>query len=366
MRRAAPGKNRNKRKTGWALLLAGTLLLAGCRERQPPAPALSWTSPASISSSEPACGVSFLMNTFVEQKWYGENARTCLDEITARLGELEQQLSLYLEESEVSKINRAAGKEPVAVSEGTYGLLKRAVSFCELSGGQFDITVAPLTLAWGITSQDPHVPAGEDIEAAKALVDYRKIRFDDENRTVMLEEAGMSIDLGGIAKGMAAGLVSEIPERYGVSGYLSIGGNLMVRGAKPDGSAFLFGIRDPRGSASEYLAVVELDGYTMATTGGYERYFEENGVRYHHVIDPFTGYPADTDLTSVTVISRDGTLADAMSTILFMKGSDEIIEYLDSEEYWVIAVDRDQNVVTSPGVRPRLTPAGGGYHFNGL
>lgn len=289
-----------------------------------------------------------------------------MEEITQRLEELERQLSLYVEGSEIEQINRAAGTGPAAVSQQTYDFLKRAAAFCEWSEGQFDITIAPLTLTWGVTSEQPRVPPREEIDAAKALVDYRKILFDDQNRTVMLAERGMSIDPGGIAKGLAAELVKEIPQKYGVSGYLSIGGNLMVNGKKPDGSEFKFGIRDPRGTAADYLAVIELDGYIMATTGDYERFFEEGGVRYHHVLDPFTGYPADTDLVSVTIVSKDGTLADAMSTILFMKGSDEIIKYLDSDDFWVIAVDRDNNVITSPGVRGALTPADRGYHFDGL
>lgn len=301
-----------------------------------------------------AAGVEFIMNTFVEQRWYGENAQKTYDEIVSALKELENSLSLYVENSEISMLNAAAGKHPVAFSDDCYSLLKEAVGFCEQSGGIFDITIAPLTLVWNITASEPVIPNDEDIARAQQLVNYKDIIFDDSVKTVMLAREGMSVDLGGIAKGMAAGKMRRFAEKNDVSGFLSIGGNMMVCGKKPDGGDFVIGIRDPRGDASEFIATVTLDGLTMATTGDYERYFEQDGVRYHHVLDPFTGRPSESDLISVTVISENGTLADCLSTSIFLQGSGALEKYLTRDDCMIAAVTKDKDVYVSPALKERL------------
>lgn len=303
-----------------------------------------------------AVGVEFVMNTWVEQRWYGENSQQTYDEILVALKALEAQLSLYQENSEISRLNSAAGKNPVALSHETYEFLREAASYCEQSGGLFDITIAPLTLVWNVTSENPRVPTEKEISEAQKLVDYRRIIFDDENETAMLSYEGMSIDLGGIAKGTAAELMRQYAIKNDVQGYLSIGGNMMVQGKKPDGTDFVIGVRDPRGDASEYIATLSLDGLTMATTGDYERYFELDGVRYHHVIDPFTGYPSSSDLISVTVVSENGTLADCLSTSIFLSGSEELESYLNRDDCMVIAVTRDFDVYASESLKERVTP----------
>lgn len=301
-----------------------------------------------------AAGVEFIMDTFIEQRWYGENAQKTYDDITSALREIEGSLSLYVEDSEISRLNAAAGKHPVALSDDCYSLLKEAAEYCGQSGGLFDITIAPLTLVWGITDDEPDIPDDDEIIAAQQLVNYRDIIFDDGAGTVMLAREGMSIDLGGIAKGMAAGKMRRYAEENGVSGFLSIGGNMMVCGKKPDGGDFVIGIRDPRGDQSEFIATVTLDGLTMATTGDYERYFEKDGVRYHHVLDPFTGRPSESDLISVTVISENGTLADCLSTSIFLQGSGALESYLNRDDCMIAAVTKDKEVYISPALGDRL------------
>lgn len=302
-----------------------------------------------------AVGMDFVMNTWVEQRWYGENAQQTYDEILGALKELEGKLSLYEENSEISRLNSAAGQHPVALSHDTYQFLRQAAEDCAQAQGLFDITIAPLTLAWDVTSESPRIPSEAEIQEAQKLVDYRRIIFDDANETAMLANAGMRIDLGGIAKGMAAALMRQYAVKNNVQGYLSLGGNMMVQGKKPDGKDYVIGIRDPRGDASEYIASLALDGLTMATTGDYERYFEQDGVRYHHIIDPFTGYPSATDLISVTVVSEDGTLADYLSTLIFMRGSAALSNYLDRDDCMVLAITDKLEVYASEPLRERLT-----------
>ncbi|MFV0498271.1 MAG: FAD:protein FMN transferase [Candidatus Fimivivens sp.] len=314
-----------------------------------------------------AAGTEFVMNTWVEQRWYGENAQKTYDEVLASLKELENKLSLYVEESEISRLNSAAGVQPVALSRDTYQLLRQATDYCAQADGLFDITVAPLTVVWNVNSDNPRIPTQEEIKGAQKLVDYRRIIFDDANQTAMLADAGMRIDLGGIAKGVAASLMRQYAVANDVQGYLSIGGNMMVQGKKMDGTDFVIGMRDPRGDASEFIASLPLDGLTMATTGDYERYFEQEGIRYHHVMDPFTGYPAVTDLISVAVVSENGALADYLSTLIFMRGSQALPTYLARNDCMVLAVTKDFEVYASEALQDRLTinpQKKTTYHFN--
>lgn len=336
------------------IIVLCTAIMFGCTDAQ------------GQTGTGPISGVEFVMNTWVEQRWYGENAQNTYDQVLKALKELERNLSLYVDDSEISRLNSAAGQYPVALSHDTYQFLRQATAYCAQADGLFDITIAPLTLVWNVTSENPRVPSKEEIEGAQKLVDYRRIIFDDAAETAMLADAGMEIDLGGIAKGMAAALMRQYPVENGVQGYVSIGGNMMVQGKKPDGSDFVIGVRDPRGDASEYIASLTLDGLTMATTGDYERYFEQDGVRYHHVIDPFTGYPSATDLISVTVVSEDGALADYLSTLIFMRGSEALPAYLSRDDCMVLAVTKAFEVYASEPLQERLTinPQKTAYHFN--
>jgi len=333
----------------FTVMFACLMLLSGC----------------GFAKQQSYSGVEFIMDTFVEHRWYGKNAQQTYMDINQKLRDIEVELSWYYPESDISKLNQAAGKHPVALSDECYSLLKEAVAYCELSGGIFDITVAPLTKVWDVTAKEPKVPSDGDIEAAKQLVNYKDIIFNDADKTVMLAREGMSIDLGGIAKGFAAGAVRSIADKNRVDGYVSIGGNIMMNGKKPDGSDFIIGVRDPRGDASEYIATVDFDGLIMATTGDYERYFEQDGVRYHHILDPFTGRPSDSDLISVTVLSENGTLADCFSTLIFLKGSEGLPEFLERDDCMIIAVTEDKDVYFSSSLKGRLkpNPSKTDYHF---
>lgn len=303
-------------------------------------------------------GVTYAMNTVIEQKWYGESADTVYTGMETKIREIESVLSLHLSQSEIASINENAGVQPVEVSQRTFDLLQRAKELSEQSDGAFDITIAPVVELWGITSDHPHVPTDEELAQAMALMGLEDLVLDEEACTAYLTRPGMAIDLGGIAKGWTADQLREYARELGAErGYVSLGGNLMIIGERPDGDPFKFGLRDPQGDASTYLGTVTLeDGYTMATTGGYERYFEEDGIRYHHVLDPRTGYPADSDLLSVAVISKDGTLADYLSTTLFVQGLEAAKAAAGSEDYALVMVDQENNVWISGSLRGNFEP----------
>ena len=303
-------------------------------------------------------GITYAMNTVIEQKWYGESADTVYTGMETKIREIESALSLHLSQSEIAAINENAGVQPVEVSQRTFDLLQRAKELSEQSDGAFDITIAPVVELWGITSDHPHVPTDEELAQAMALMGLEDLVLDEEACTAYLTRPGMAIDLGGIAKGWTADQLREYARELGAErGYVSLGGNLMIIGERPDGDPLKFGLRDPQGDASTYLGTVTLeDGCTMATTGGYERYFEEDGIRYHHVLDPRTGYPADSDLLSVAVISKDGTLADYLSTTLFVQGLEAAKAAAGSEDYALVMVDQENNVWISGSLRGNFEP----------
>lgn len=334
------------------LFAAASVLFTGCA---------SCSFSVSVNTPKGAASerTSYLMHTMVVQKWYGENAEETCDEIEDALSDFEAMASLYISGSEVSRINEAAGKGYVRVSDELFEMLKEAKQLCEESGGAFDITIGPLVLLWNISGQDgePHVPEQTDIDEAVSKVDYNKLLLDDENRAVMLEDEGMKLDLGGAAKGYAAGLMKSIAEKNGVSGYLSIGGNMLVVGKDPGGDPFVIGLRDPLKDSNSYFATIDITGYTMATSSAAEIFFEEDGVRYHHILDPKTGYPSDTDLLQVTVVSKDGLLADALSTTIFSKGSECLEEYMNRDDCMVLAVTKDKEVYGSDEIWELVTPA---------
>ncbi len=306
---------------------------------------------------------SFAMDTFVIQQIYADDdtaeaAATAVDE---ELADLEEMMSMYNTDSQISKINNQAGMTEVNVytpSKELYSLIKKAVGFCKSSNGSFDITVAPLVKLWNITGSDSgehEIPSDTSIKSALERVNYKNIVLDDENKTIWLKKAFMAIDLGGVAKGYACEKIKSVYEEYGVtSAIVSFGGNICTIGSKPDGSAFSVGLRDPFGNENDIFAKITADGRIIATSGAYERYFEKDGVRYHHILSTKTGYPAESDLESVSVLSDDGTFADYMSTELFIGGTDAVVQILGESDYSVIAVDKNKNVYASENIRQNV------------
>ncbi len=259
---------------------------------------------------------------------------------------------MHLPDSEIAKVNDNAGVSAVTVSEETYRLLKRGRELSLQSNGLFDITIGPLVKLWGITSDAPQIPTDSEIQSYRKRVNISKLSLNDEKKTAKLTNPYMEIDLGGIAKGYACDLAKKKYQELGLeSGLLSLGGNIYSFGTKPDGTAFIIGLRDPRGEESDLMGNLTAPGKVVATSGDYERYFEQDGTRYHHILDPKTGYPAKTDLISVTVIAEEGALADFLSTTLFIAGKEEVLKNLDNDKFDVIAVDNQMQVYVSAGMK---------------
>lgn len=282
----------------------------------------------------------FAMDTVMTLTVCGPHGEEALEAAVQELARLDALWSVSSPDSEVSKLNDKAGD--TQLSEDTVALLERALEVCRETGGLFDPTIYPLMTLWGFHTDHPHVPAQAQIDALLPLVDGQELLL--KGGALSLGE-GQSVDLGGIAKGFASARVMEIFQEHGVSsGMVSLGGNIQTLGAKPDGSPWRIGVRDPKGSANSYLGVLSVMNQAVITSGGYERFFEEGGQTYIHILDPRTGCPAQSDLASVTVVSADGTLADGLSTALYIMGSQA------AAEFWVERADRfDMVLVTQSG-----------------
>lgn len=306
------------KRTMAAVLALGLLLAGGC---------------ARAATEKPLSRQGFMLNTAVSIALYDLRDEAILDGAFALCEEYEQLLSRTIETSDVYRINAAQG-EPVRVSAPTLEALQAALDYAELSGGAFDPTIEPLTTLWDIMSDSPRVPEGDDIAAALSRVDWTQVRI--EGDAVSLAP-GMGLDLGGIAKGYIADRLREYLRAQGVgSALINLGGNVLTLGGKPDGSEFVVGIQKPFGERqSDLIGAYRIKDMSVVTSGVYERYFEQDGVLYHHILDTETGYPVDNDVFSVTIISPGSTEGDALSTICFALGVDsglELIESLDGIE----------------------------------
>ncbi len=296
-------------------VLAASLLFSGCKP--------------GAAAGQKQTAATFAMDTLITQDAYGVNAEEAMRQVNLALAEQEARLSLFKETGDIASVNRAAGEGGAAVSPKTEALLRQALSLSAQSEGAFAITVAPLTLAWGITTDHPRVVPEAEREQLLQLVDDSAVTFQDGK--VSLSRAGMGLDLGGIAKGAACNVAAAIYEEYEVdNALLSIGGNVYARGTKPGGQPWKVGFRDPQGDGASYIASFDLEDEVIAVSGGYERYFEEDGIRYIHILDPRTGAPAQSDILSVGVIDKDGAAADFWSTTLYIWGVEKAVEFIQN------------------------------------
>lgn len=290
----------------------------------------------------------FAMDTVMTLTAYGPHREEALDEAVQELARLDALWSVGSPDSEVSGLNSRS--EGLRLSADTVTLLARALEVCRDTGGLFDPTIYPLMTLWGFHTEHPRVPARGDIDALLPLVDGGKLRLEDGS--LILGE-GQSVDLGGIAKGFASARVMAIFQTHGVkSGMASLGGNVQTLGPKPDGTLWRIGVRDPEGPAGDYLGVLSVKDRAVITSGGYERYFEEGGETYIHILDPRTGYPAKSDLASATVVSADGALADGLSTALYIMGSQAAAEFWAQRagRFDMVLVTRSGEIFVTEGI----------------
>ena len=287
-------------------------------------------------------GEWFAMDTVMTAAVYG--SADALDAVEAETYRLDALLAAQKDDSEIAAVNDGAE----VVSEETAALLRRALDIAAETDGAYDPTVYPLMRAWGFADGSYRVPEQTELDALLERTGWKNVSVD--GTTASLPE-GFALDLGGIGKGYAAGRCKEILKAHGVtSALLSLGGNVSALGSKPDGTAWTVAIEDPDGG--DYLGTVQISYQCVVTSGGYQRYFELDGVRYWHILDPETGKPARSGMKSVTIVSADDTLADALSTALFVMGEEQAADFwrVHRAEFGAVWLTEDGRLFVTEGL----------------
>ena len=331
-----------------AMVMVCAMALTGCAGKK-------GTSENTASDEEPYSRDIFAMDTYMTVSAYGDAGEKAVDAAVKEINRLDALLSTGKASSEVSELNASNGGK---LSADTNALMDAALDLYESTDHVFDITIYPVMKLWGFTDQNYKVPSDGDLKAALELVDASTLDYNQSKKTVDFTVKGTKIDFGGIAKGYTSATVAQLYRDLGVtSGLINLGGNVQTVGLKPDGSEWRIGIQHPE-DENDMLGVVETHDKAVITSGGYERNFEEDGVVYHHIIDPSTGYPADSGLISVTIVSEDGTLADGLSTSLFIMGREKAAEYWKAhqKEFEFILCEDDGTLVVSNGLKEKFTP----------
>lgn len=301
------------------------------------------------------------MGTVMSHKAFGPDAEECLTAVCEEVNRLERLLSRFLPDSDISRINRSAGIGCERVSPDTLQVLSHAVEFSSRCPGCFAVTIAPLVALWNGNRDQSAAPDESSIRQVLPLVNDQDLLLDPQQGMAGLKKVGQSVDLGGIGKGFAADRILEIYRQYGISSaYSNLGGNVVALGTKPDRSPWHIGIQHPR-RESDVLGAVAVVNQTVVTSGDYQRYFTDSqGKRHHHILNPMTGYPAESGLISVSVVSESSLAADALSTTLFVAGMEKGLAFLKSFPHTeAILVDTELNVCITRGLRYRFQAAEG-------
>lgn len=316
---------------------------------------------------EPVSGSEFCLDTSCEITIYDmegmseDKAAGIIDQAFAEIREYENMLSRTVEGSDVYRINHADGKS-TEVSAETLDVIRTGLLMAELSGGKFDITVGALTDLWKFTSDNPSVPEDQEIRKALETVGYENITM--KGNEVGLSDSETRIDLGGVAKGYIADKTGEYMEAQGVTkAIINLGGNITAIGEKEEDTPWTIGIERPYSDRSEIVGSIKVSDKTVVTSGIYERQFVEDGVRYHHVLDPQTGYPAETDLEAVTITAVKGNsgFCDSLSTACLILGKEKahrLVLKLQDEypqmEIEAAFIDKNDNIAQTDGMNLEL------------
>lgn len=292
-----------------------------------------------------------------------EKAADAIEAGFAEIKKLETLLNYFADDSEISAINRAAGKNPVRVSRETLEIMKKTMDISKMTGGAFDPTIAPVISIWQFSKKtaDLPVPPEGAVQAALKLVDYKKIKIDSSTSGIFLEEKDMELDLGGIAKGYAADKAVDAIRGRGIkSALVAVAGDIRGFGLNTSGQGWRVGIQNPRPESDserpweDIFASLELKDRAISTSGDYQRFFIRDGKRYHHILDTETGFPAESDLISVSVIAYEGYISDSIATAVFIFGSQNGLQFLESRGLDGVLVDVNRNVFLTKNLKGKI------------
>jgi thiamine biosynthesis lipoprotein len=312
----------------------------------------------------------FALGTICSVSVTAERPEELLDACAAKLSEIEASMSRSIPSSDVARVSAQAGRGGVRVSADTLLVARAAKKFAELSNGAFDPTIGPLVSLWGIGGDSPRRPSDQEIGKALKLVDWRDLAIDLTKGEIRLARAGQELDFGAIAKGYAADALRALIRKAGAArAIINLGGNILMYGAKEDGSPWRVGIQVPDAASQrgEYLCIVEIEGGSVVTSGVYERFFVNpvDGKSYHHILSTATGFPIENGILSVSVLCDSSTIADGLSTTAFALGPERSFELAKRLGAELVYITDDARILTSQGLKGkiRLTARGAGYRI---
>ncbi len=316
-------------------------------------------TPQRVTSEDQAMGTHLSFAAFTNEHTDEAAIRKAFADAVTEIRRVEALMTTW-HPSEITRINEAAGKTPVEVSQETFDLVNEALHASEISKGAFDITFESLHGLWKFDEDlDPHPPTQAQVKAKLSLVGYHHVKLDAAKRTVFLDTAGVRIGLGGIAKGYAVDRATAVLDKAGITSFfVQAGGDLFTRGKKPNGDEWQAGIRDPRGSKEQFFALLAVSDHSFSTAGDYERSYVIGDKRYHHIIDPHTGFPA-TASRSVTIYAPTALLADEVDDAVFILGPKDglaLVESLDG--VGAVIVDAKNNLWVSKRLQGKLRMTG--------
>ena len=305
---------------------------------------------------------TYAMGSYIQQTVYGAGAEEAAQQASSAVTELENLISWRVEDSDIATLNQEAGGEFQDIDPQTWDILNTALQVCQASGGAFDITIAPISWLWDF-DENPRLPQAETIEALLPAVNYENISL-LEDGTAALQTHSTALDLGAVGKGAACDAAVAAYEESGVNrAVVSVGGSVGVYGEKPGGQPWTIALRDPDTEGS--LGTLSLASGFLSTSGSYEKQFTEDGVTYHHLLDPDTGYPAESGLLSVTVWSGSGTLSDALSTACFVLGLEDSLPVLEQFDSEAVFITEDHQIYVTEGLADAFSLTGEGYTLAG-
>ncbi|MGX7031227.1 FAD:protein FMN transferase [Vagococcus zengguangii] len=345
--------NFNKKVWVTLVLLISLFVVVGCTNKEQ----TSDNSSGKINK-EAYSEQQYLMGTYVRVQIYDDGKEAVLKKAFDRVKDLADIVTVNepdAADSEVEEINRQAGIKPVKVREDVYNLIEKAYDYTEDSDGGFDFTIGPITNLWRIGFDDARKPSQTEIDEKLKLVDYHKVKLNKEEQTVYLEEKGMQLDLGAIAKGFIADEVVKVLKDNGVTtAIVDLGGNVYVLGKSPnkkDGE-WTVGIQDPDKQRNQIVGSTTASNRSLVTSGIYERFLEVDGVKYHHLFNAKTGYPFDNEIAGVSIISDKSVDGDGLSTVVFSMGLEKGLDYVNGrDDIEAVFITKDHKVYISEGLK---------------
>lgn len=305
----------------------------------------------SNDDSKPLSKTEYFMGTVVTVTLYDNKSEKIIDKAFEEVKKIEHLVSINMEGTELDEVNNSAGIKPVKVSDDTYNIIKKGLEYSSLTNGSFDITIGPLVKLWSIGLPEAKVPTIEEIKEKLQYINYKDVEINDSEKTVFLKNPGMIIDLGGIAKGYTADVIAQTLKDEGVEkAIIDLGGNIYALGEKAENTLWRIGIQNPDQTRGEIVGSINVKDKSIVTSGIYERFIEQDGVKYHHILSPKSGYPYDNEIAGVTIISNKSIDGDALSTSVFSMGITKGLEFINSlPDTEAIFITKDHKIYLTEG-----------------